>query len=118
VLNLETVGLLEQLGSDSDFMEKLVGAFIKDTQQIFRRLDQESAHMPAVEFRSLVHALKGSVANVGADRLTQYCTRLSSMSDAEIQAELSAVTRTLHDEFDAVRKSLSEHLAKSKRTTA
>ncbi len=116
ILNYETMRLLEELGSDSEFMERLIDAFIKDTQQILRRLDLDAAHMPAGEFRSLVHALKGSVSSVGADRLTQYCSRVSSMSDGALRGEARAVARGLREEFEAVRKSLADYLAGAKRT--
>jgi HPt (histidine-containing phosphotransfer) domain-containing protein len=64
-----------------------------------------------------VHALKGSVSSVGADRLTQYCNRVASMSDAALRADSRSVARALREEFDAVRKSLSDYLARARRTT-
>ena len=54
-------------------------------------------------FRSLVHALKGSVSSVGADRLTQVCNRVSAMSDATLRVESKSVARSLREEFEAVR---------------
>jgi two-component system sensor histidine kinase RpfC len=121
ILNHETLRLLEELGSGSgqhgEFMERLIGAFIKDTEQILRRLDQDATFLPGGDFRSLVHALKGSVSSVGADRLTQYCNRVAGMSDAALRADSRGVARALREEFDAVRKSLSDYLARARRTT-
>jgi two-component system sensor histidine kinase RpfC len=117
VLNRETLRLLQELGSDSEFMERLIGAFIKDTEQILRRVDQDGTFLPGGDFRSLVHALKGSVSSVGADRLTQYCNRVSAMSDADLRSESRAVAKALREEFEAVRKELAEFLARARRTT-
>lgn len=116
VLNSETIGLLEELGSGSDFMEKLISAFIKDAQQVLRRLEFDPGYLPAGEFRSLVHALKGSVSSVGADRLTAQCNRIGALSDAEIRVQSAGLARSLREEFEGVRKSLDDYLARSKRT--
>ena len=102
--------LLEELGSGSDFMKKLIDAFVKDSEQILERLERDPGKLSMGEFRSLLHALKGSVSSVGADRLTQYCSRISAMSDQEAQAQLRKLARGLREEFDAVRSALSDYL--------
>ncbi len=116
VLNTETIGLLEELGSGSDFMEKLISAFVKDTQQVLRRLEFDPGYLPSGEFRSLVHALKGSVSSVGADRLTASCNRIGSLTDAEIRIQGAGLARSLREEFDQVRQALDEYLARSRRS--
>lgn len=119
VLNPDTLQQLEELGAGSsgEFMERLIGAFIKDTEQILRRVDQDATFKPGGDFRSLVHALKGSVSSVGADRLTQYCNRVSAMSDASLRAESRLVARTLKEEFEAVRHALADYLAHARRSS-
>ena len=109
--------MLEELGSGSDFMQKLIDAFVKDSLQILAKIDREPDSLPVGEFRSLLHALKGSVSSVGADRLTQYCNRIGGMSDREVQTQLRLLARGLREEFDAVRKSLADYLSQLKRTT-
>ena len=44
ILNRETIALLEELGSDGDFMDRLISGFLADTVQILRRLDQDRGH--------------------------------------------------------------------------
>ena len=116
ILNLDTIRLLEELGSGSDFMQKLIDAFIKDSLQILSRIDREQK-LSTGEFRALLHALKGSVASVGADRLTQYCSRIGAMSDQEVQTQMRKIARGLREEFDAVRLALSNYLLQLNRTT-
>jgi two-component system sensor histidine kinase RpfC len=115
VLNAETIGLLEELGRDGDFMEKLVQALIGDTQSLLRRLENPSQVSPG-DLRAVVHALKGSVSSVGADRLTACCTRIAAMSDPALKSEAGAVVRALRDEFDAVGRALADYLSKRKRS--
>ena len=55
------------------------------------------------EFRSLVHAMKGSSASMGTDRLTRTCSSLGSLSDAELRLQAPALLRTLSDELAAAR---------------
>ncbi|MCC6473582.1 MAG: response regulator [Burkholderiales bacterium] len=111
VLNLETVALLEELGSDGDFMERLISAFLSDTQHVMRRLDEERGRLAPGEMRVLVHSLKGSVSSIGADRLTHACAAVGAMSDAEFRMQGAAVARTLREEFDAVSAALRDYLA-------
>lgn len=110
ILNADTMRLLEELGSGSDFMKKLIDAFVKDSEQILERLERDPGKLSMGEFRSLLHALKGSVSSVGADRLTQYCSRIGAMGDQEAQAQLRKLARGLREEFDAVRSALSDYL--------
>ncbi len=117
ILNLDTIRLLEELGSGSDFMQKLIDAFIKDSLHILARIDREPDKLSTGEFRLMLHALKGSVASVGADRLTQYCSRIGAMSDQEVHAQVRNLARGLREEFDAVRKALSNYLLQLNRTT-
>jgi two-component system sensor histidine kinase RpfC len=119
VLNRETLKLLEELGSDSgqhrEFMERLIAAFVKDVEQVLRSLEAEAAPSGG-ELRAAIHALKGSVSSVGADRLTAYCNRVSGMNDPALRSEARNIARTLRDEFLAVREALAEYLAAVKRS--
>jgi hypothetical protein len=64
----------------------------------------------------VVHALKGSVSSVGADRLTAYCSRVAAMSDPALKADMPGVVSALREEFQSVGRALAEYLAKRKRT--
>ena len=54
---------------------------------------------------------KGTVSSVGADRLTEYCNRVSAMSDASLRLEGAGIAHALYEEFNAVRESLTRYLA-------
>jgi two-component system sensor histidine kinase RpfC len=110
VVNTETLGHLEELGSSVAFVEKLVGVFLSDSAALLVRIEQALAGRNYYEFRSLVHAMKGSSASVGTDRLTRLCGQVGSLSDAELRLQTSSLTRALGDELAAVRTQLERYL--------
>ena len=62
------------------------------------------------EFRSLMHAMKGSSASMGTDRLTRMCGTLGNLSDAELRLQAPALQRSLTDELAAAREQLERYL--------
>ena len=71
MVNAETLGHLEELGSSLAFVEKLIRVFVADSAAILERIEKVLAARDYHEFRSLVHAMKGSSASMGTDRLTR-----------------------------------------------
>jgi two-component system sensor histidine kinase RpfC len=110
VVNAETLRHLEELGSSLAFIEKLIRVFIADSAAILARIEQVLAARDYHEFRSLVHAMKGSSASMGTDRLTGLCGSLGSLSDAELRLQAPALQRTLSEELAAARSQLERHL--------
>jgi len=110
VINAETLGHLEELGSVPGFVEKLIGVFLADNAALLPRIEQALAGRNFQEFRSLVHALKGSSASIGTDRLTRACASLSDLSDAELRLQSPALLRSLHEELAAARAQLEGYV--------
>jgi two-component system, sensor histidine kinase RpfC len=110
VLNGETLGHLEELGSSLAFVEKLIRVFISDSSAILARIEQVLAARDYHEFRSLVHAMKGSSASMGTDRLTKLCGRLGALSDAELRLQAPSLKRSLGEELGAARTQLERYL--------
>jgi HPt (histidine-containing phosphotransfer) domain-containing protein len=110
VVNLETLENLRELGSSAEFVERLVGVFIADTSALLARIEQALAGRNFQEFRSLLHAMKGSCASMGTDRLTQLCTGLGKLSDAELRLQAPGLLRTLTDELAEARTHLERSL--------
>ena len=110
VVNIETLGHLEELGSSLAFLEKLIGVFLADNAAILERMEHVLAGRDYHEFRSLVHAMKGSSASMGTDRLTRMCGTLGNLSDAELRLQAPALQRTLTEELAAARGQLEHYL--------
>jgi two-component system sensor histidine kinase RpfC len=117
VVNLETLGYVEELGSSAAFIEKLVGVFIADNGALLERIEQAVAGRNYQELRSLLHAMKGSSVSMGTDRLTRACSDLGRLSDSELRLKASGLLRSLCEEFSVARGELELYL-KDKRRSA
>src|SRR5574341_1012803 len=98
VVNAETLGHLEELGSSLAFVERLIHVFLADSGAILERIEKVLAGRDYHEFRSLVHAMKGSSASMGTDRLTRTCSGLDALSDAELRLRAPSLVRTRSEE--------------------
>ena len=110
VVNIDTLGHLEELGSSLAFLEKLIRVFLADNAAILERIEHVLAGRDYHEFRSLIHAMKGSSASMGTDRLTRMCGTLGNLSDAELRLQAPALQRTLTEELTAAREQLERYL--------
>ena len=117
VINSDTLADLEELGSSPAFMDKLIGVFAADNVTLLAKMESSLAVRNVGEFRSHLHAMKGSAASMGAERLTGYCKEIGRLSDAEIKLQIPAVLKTLRDELSATRESLERYL-QERRTSA
>jgi two-component system sensor histidine kinase RpfC len=118
VANRETLGHLEELGSSSAFLEKLVGVFLADNAALLSRVEKALAARDYAEFRSLLHAMKGSSASIGTDRLTALCARLNGLTDAEMRLQGRMLFQTLGEELAAARRELERYVRERKKSTA
>ena len=109
-VNLDTLAHLEELGSSHIFLEKLIGVFLEDNASLLERMESAIAGRNLAEFRSLLHAMKGSSASMGTDRLTRVCGNLGQFSDAELRLQAPALVKSLTDEFTTARSELQRHL--------
>lgn len=116
VVNAETLSHLEELGSSHAFLEKLVDVFLADNETLLAKIEASLAVRNIAEFRAQLHAIKGSSASMGTDRLTGLCQRLGRMSDAELRLQASSLVKVLRDELADARAALREYVNESKRS--
>ena len=110
VVNADTLQHLEELGASLAFVEKLVGMFLADGASTLVHMEKVLAAREYHEFRSLLHAMKGSSASIGTDRLTSLCERLGKLSDGALRLQASALHRKLADEMGEARRQLEHHI--------
>jgi two-component system sensor histidine kinase RpfC len=108
--NAETLEHLEDLGSTPDFLERLVGVFIADSQSLLARMEASVAARNFGEFRAHLHAMKGSAASIGTERLTRLCGALGKCSDAELRLQGAGLMRSLNEEFALGRVALERYV--------
>jgi len=117
VINVETLRLLEELGSSPEFMENLAEVFIADTTRLLERIEVAVASRNCGELRSLVHAMKGSAVSMGAERLTRACAAFGDLTDSELRLQAPSLFRALSEAFAACRVQLGLYL-RDKKTSA
>jgi two-component system sensor histidine kinase RpfC len=117
VVNADTLADLEELGSSPAFMDKLVGVFVADNVTLMGKMEAALAGRNVVEFRSHLHAMKGSAASMGAERLTSYCKEVGRLSDAEVKLQIPALLKTLREELAMTREAF-EHYLQERRKSA
>lgn len=117
IVNAETLAHLEELGSSPAFLEKLIGVFLVDSTGLLERVERALAGRDYREFHSLLHAIKGSSASMGTDRLTALCSGFGQLSDSELRLQAPRVLRSLSEELGAVRGALERHVREMKKST-
>ena len=113
--NAETLTHLEELGSTPDFLERLIGVFIADSESLLAKMEASVAARNFGELRAHLHAMKGSAASIGTERLTRLCSTLGKYSDAELRLQGAGLMRSLHEEFELGRAAL-ERFVQEKRS--
>jgi two-component system sensor histidine kinase RpfC len=109
VLNPETIALVAELGSGPDFLQRLVDVFLADTRKLLDQLEAAVRGGRAQEARAHVHAIKGSAASLGTDRLVAACDELRGVQEGELRLRGAAAMRMLRGEFDAARIALASY---------
>ncbi|MBV8031106.1 MAG: response regulator [Betaproteobacteria bacterium] len=116
VADAETLGHLDQLGSTPQFLEKLVSVFLEDMAGLLERSARSLAARSYADFRSILHAMRGSCASIGARRLAELCARAGSLSDAELRLQSASLSSALLNELAAVRGELERYLENRRRS--
>jgi two-component system sensor histidine kinase RpfC len=118
VVNLETLAHLEELGSTPDFLERLVGVFVADSLSLLAKMEAAVAARNFGDFRSQLHAMKGSAASIGTERLTRLCAKLGKSTDAELRLQASSLVRMLSDAFAQGRSALERYVQEQRSNSA
>ena len=116
VVNSDTLADLEELGSSPAFMDKLIGVFVADNVTLMAKMESALSARNVAEFRSHLHAMKGSAASMGAERLTSLCRDLGRLSDAEVKLQIVPLLKSLRDELAATRESLDRYLQERRKS--
>ncbi len=109
-VNRETLRDLEELGSSPAFMDKLIGVFTADNATLVTKMETALGARNVAEFRDHLHAMKGSAASMGAERLTQLCRDIGRLSDAEVKLQILPLLKSLREELAATREALEHYL--------
>jgi len=116
-INTETLAYLEELGSSPAFVKKLCTVFEQDSLVLLERIEAAVAARNYDELRAHVHALKGSSAGIGTERLTRLCTRVSAYSNPQLRLQGAKVVDDLAQELAATRRELQRYLQQKQQSS-
>ena len=116
IVNARALSDLEELGSSPAFMDKLIGVFVADNVTLLAKIEASLGARNIGEFRSHLHAMKGSAASMGAERLTGFCKEIGRYSDSEIKLQVPSLLARLREELAATRETLERYLQERKKS--
>ncbi len=115
VVNADTLAQLEALGS-AGFLERLINVFVDDNEVLIEKVQTSVSARNFTEFRNHLHAMKGSAASMGAERLTRICNDQGKLSDSELRLQSPQLVKSLEQELSAAREALQRHLQDQRRS--
>jgi two-component system sensor histidine kinase RpfC len=118
VVNRDALGRLEELSSAPGFVAKVADIFCADAAALLGRMEKAVSGREFGEFRSQLHAMKGSSASMGAVRLSRLCGVLGRHSDAELQLQGPGLLRALTEEFEQARGELERYVREQRRSAS
>ena len=104
---------LVSLGSEGDFLEKLIKIFLENGEQKIGEIEKAQLAGKYVLVSELSHGLKGSAGQIGAVTLMELCHRMSHISPADLVDEGKTYVKTLKEEFARVQAALQMSLDKT-----
>lgn len=90
---LDVAEAVGRLLNNQDIYQKVLECFFEDNQKFMSQLQEVCAAGDLAESRALLHALKGSSANISANRLSQFCLQLEQQVLSGRLLELAQVTQ-------------------------
>ncbi|MGE5240169.1 MAG: ATP-binding protein [Bacteroidota bacterium] len=110
VLNEATLSSLETMGKRSTFIPELIHGFLSDAEQLLSDMEAAMRAKQYGDFKDLVHALKGSAGNVGAQALYEICARAYDMTEEALRHETGSLMHDLVNQYEATRYELLAYL--------
>ena len=105
-----TLGDLEELGGDLQFLDSLIDGFIRDTETLFEQINKALATRATRQFRDLTHALKGSAGSIGASRLQELSSRACRHSDRDFARMAPIAVSQMRSVFAESRQALNAYV--------
>lgn len=97
-------------GTDRTGLAALIQIFIEDTERRLELIGKAHVSGDAAGIRHLAHSLKGSCANVGAERMREISSRLESSARDPDSRETEDFIQQLRGEFILVGEALERYL--------
>lgn len=94
------VQLLEDIGGDTAALAGLLSAYLDDTPQILREMEQAIATSDAAALVMAAHTLKSTSASIGAIRLAALCEELNHTLRSGVTSDGPLLFERIKAEFE------------------
>ncbi len=98
--------LKKSLGDD---YEDFIQVFIKDTTQLISTIDDAVESNNSLVLSDSAHKLKGSMATLGAVRMSELSCKLENINKDLNRQQLNQIVVQLKIEFDEVKEAIATH---------
>jgi two-component system, sensor histidine kinase and response regulator len=117
VLNMETLNSLRELQveGDPDILKELVDLFMEDTPKRIEEIRNAVLRGDTATVKRVAHTLKGSSANLGAQRMSRVAMQIETLEGLEERGKVEALQERLRSEFDRAGAALLEELEMGRR---
>jgi two-component system sensor histidine kinase RpfC len=114
VIDLQTLGELEELGQGSNFFVTLIGGFVDEADQLHRRIESVAKTRAGDALWDLIHALKNSAGSVGAYKLHEHCAAWESAGRNGVADLAGDYVPLITADLEQARTTLSQYLDRRK----
>lgn len=98
---------LSRVGGDKELLREIAVLFMEECPGAFAEIQKAVTRGDAAKLENAAHALKGSVANFGAQDAVEAAFRLEQMGRANQMSEAEEMLRKLESALSAVCRELS-----------
>lgn len=110
IIDSSTIEELALLGSEEDFLGKMIQIFLKTGEQKVAGIEKAQLAGKYGLVSELSHGLKGSAGQIGAKALMELCDQISRTGPDALKKDGEASVKRLREEFEKVRRELKTHV--------
>jgi signal transduction histidine kinase/DNA-binding response OmpR family regulator/HPt (histidine-containing phosphotransfer) domain-containing protein len=99
-----------QQGSDSDLVDRVIGAFLESSSELARSLHDGNTAGDLAAVTSAAHTLKSSSAQVGAKRFSAVCKEIEARARARSIEGVAELLEEFNSELEAAQEALAAEL--------
>ncbi|GJL80658.1 MAG: sensory/regulatory protein RpfC [marine bacterium B5-7] len=100
---------LDAIRKRPEALRELINLFRTDASELLHRLQDSVRRGSIQDFKEEAHALKGSAANVGANRIAQCCNQAGAIKPGELSQRGPEILETLGNEFTRFETTFKEY---------
>jgi len=101
---------LSAFRDDATALQEFIELFLQNGDGLCRALKEDLKNNDLQSFKDNAHTLKGSAANVGANRISEACYPASKFKPGTLQTSGGELVNRLADEFSEFRKTIKSFL--------